>query len=205
MRNAAIVTVVMAMLGVSMFIEGGVLAGLSGDPRALPPFTSDVPFKLGDLSIPQQSVWIILMGIVCLVIIYFINNKTVFGCKMTATATQPQASSLVGISNKSMIRYAFAISAIVGALTGLFLMAMMPMTFASGSVYGLKGFCAAVLGGWGKSTGAVLGGLVLGLVEIFCSSFISAGYVDALAFALLIIILCLRPSGILKSDLVEVD
>lgn len=205
LRNASVVSVIMAMLGVSMFLQGDVLAAWGGDPQALPPFTSDTPFRLGPLSIPQQAVWIILMAVVALIGLYILNNKTVFGYKMTATATQPQAASLVGISKSSMIRWSFAISACVGAVSGLFLVAMVPMTYASGGAFGLKGFVAAVLGGWGKSTGAVVGGLALGLIETFSASIMPTGYVDAVAFLLLILILYFRPSGILNSDLVEAD
>ena len=79
------------------------------------------------------------------------------------------------------------------------------MDYASGAAFGLKGFVAAVLGGWGKSTGAVVGGLALGIVETFSAIILPTGYVNAVAFLVLILILYFRPSGILGSSLVEGD
>ena len=118
---------------------------------------------------------------------------------MTATATDPLAASLVGVSTGAMIRLSFAISAGVGALAGLALAPIVPLSFASGALLGLKGLTALMLGGWGTATGAVVGGIALGLIETFGASVLPSGYKDAIAFIVLIVILYYRPSGILGS------
>jgi branched-chain amino acid transport system permease protein len=205
LRNATIISLIMALLGVSMFIQNGALIAWGGWPQALPPFSGTVPFRLGAVSVAPQGLWVILMAAVVLGGLYLLNNLTLFGKKMTATATQPQAASLVGIPRGSMIRWSFAISAAVGAVAGLFLAAIVPMNYASGSAFGLKGFIAGVLGGWGKSTGAVVGGLILGIVETFSAVLLPAGYMNAVAFLVFILILYFRPSGILGSSLVEAE
>ena len=205
LNSGLIISQIMATLGVSMFIQGVVLVAWGGYPQALPPFTSSKPFNLGSVSIAPQGLWVVIMAAIVLVGLYVLNNWTFFGKKMTATATDPLAASLVGISRGSMIRWAFTISAAIGATAGLFLAAMVPMNFASGTAFGLKGFVAAVLGGWGKSTGAVVGGLVLGIIETFGTTFLPTGLKDAVAFLVLILILHFRPSGILGSSLVEGD
>lgn len=203
LRSEYVISQIMAALGVSMFIQGTVLIAWGGYPQALPPFSGNVPYHVGEVTIAPQGIWVILMAAGVLVGLYLLNNWTLFGKKMTATATDPLAASLVGISRGTMIRWSFAISAIIGAVAGLFLAAMVPMNYASGSGFGLKGFIAAVLGGWGKSTGAVVGGLVLGIVETFGAMILPAGYKDAVSFLILILILYYRPSGILGSSLVE--
>ena len=205
LQNSSMHSVVMVMLGVSMFIQGDALIAWGGDPRSLPSFSKILSFNLGDVFIATQGLWVVLMAAAVLSGLYLLNNKTLFGKKMTATATQPLAASLAGISRGSMIRWSFAISAGVGAISGLFLAAMIPMDYASGAAFGLKGFVAAVLGGWGKSTGAVVGGLALGIVETFSAIILPTGYVNAVAFLVLILILYFRPSGILGSSLVEGD
>lgn len=201
-RVDLVVTQFMATLGVSMLIEGIALVLAGGYPRTLPPFTADIPWKLGGVNISQQGVWVWLMTIFLVVTLYLLNNHTTFGKKMTATATDPLAASLVGISRRAMISWAFVLSAVIGAAAGLSLAAIVPMNYASGSAYGFKGFIAGVLGGWGKGSGALMGGLVLGVIETF-GSMVLPGYRDAIAFLLLILILYFRPSGLMGSSLVE--
>ena len=205
LRSDFVITQIMATLGVGMLFEGFVLVVRGGYPQSLPAFSSDKPFRIGSVSIPPQGVWVVLMAAGVLIGLYFLNNRTLFGKKMTATATDPMAASLVGISRNLMIGWSFAISAAIGASAGIFLAAMIPMNYASGSGLGLKGFIAAILGGWGKSSGAVVGGLALGVVETFGASVLPAGYKDAISFFLLIVILYFRPKGIMGSSLVEGD
>jgi branched-chain amino acid transport system permease protein len=202
-RTELVVSQLMATLGISMLIQGVMLVLGGGYPRTLPSFTSDKPWKLATVSIPQQGVWIILIAVVIVAILYLVNNRTMFGKKMTATATDPMAASLVGISRRAMISWAFIISAAIGSAGGLALAAMTPMNFASGSAFGFKGFIAAVLGGWGKSSGALVGGIALGIFETFGAAFLPSGYKDAIAFLLLLLVMYFRPSGLLGSSLVE--
>jgi branched-chain amino acid transport system permease protein len=156
-------------------------------------------------SFSRQGLWVILITIVILIALYFINNRTLFGKKMTAVATQPLAAGFVGISRGTMIRWSFIISATVGALSGIGLASIVPINYASGSGFMLKGFVGAVLGGWGKTTGAVVGGFLLGIIEAFSAAIMPSGYKDAVAFVILLIVLYFKPSGILGSSLVEAE
>lgn len=202
-RSELVVSQLMATLGVAMLIQGVMLVLGGGYPRTLPSFTSNEPWKIATVNVAQQGVWIIVIGVLIVAILYFVNNRTTFGKKMTATATDPMAASLVGISRRAMISWAFLISAAVGSAAGMALAAMTPMNFASGSAFGFKGFIAAVLGGWGKSSGALVGGVVLGVFETFGAAFLPSGYKDAVAFLLLLLVMYFRPSGLLGSSLVE--
>lgn len=205
LRKLTMATIIMSTLGASMFLQGASLVVMGGWQKALPPFTGIEPVKILNASISRQGVWVIFITLIILGALFYINNMTLFGKKMTATATQPLAAGFVGISRSAMIRWSFIISAAVGAFAGIGLATIVPINYASGSGFMLKGFVGAVLGGWGKTTGAVVGGLTLGIVEAFSAMILPSGYKDAVAFIILLIVLYFKPSGILGSSLVETE
>jgi branched-chain amino acid transport system permease protein len=102
-----------------------------------------------------------------------------------------------------MVFLAFGVSAGVGAFAGILITPIFFVSYSSGTLLGLKGFIAAVLGGWGKNSGAILGGFVLGTVESLSLIFIPSGYKDAVAFVILLLILYFRPKGILGSPFID--
>ncbi len=197
--RARLLPMVMVTVGASLFLQNGAFLVWGPDAARLPGFSGDAPIRLGDVAILPQSLWVLLIAAVVLTILYHLSNHTVMGKAMTATATDPLAASLVGVSTGAMIRLSFAISAGIGAVAGLALAPIVPMSFTFGAILGMKGLTALVLGGWGTATGAVAGGVALGLIETFGAMVLPAGYKDAIAFLLLIVILYYRPSGILGS------
>ena len=126
-----------------------------------------------------------------------LTNLTRIGKQMTATANDPGAASLSGVNTGRMILLAFAISAAIGALGGIAVTPINATNYLSGGIYALSGFVAAILGGWGSSSGAVVGGLALGVIQSVTTGFLPTGYQDAVAFAILILVLYFRPSGLL--------
>jgi branched-chain amino acid transport system permease protein len=139
-------------------------------------------------------------------LLYYFSNYTRTGKAMESSASDPLAAQLVGIRVEKMVLYAFAISAAVGSMGGILITPIFNMRFDAGALLGLKGFVAAVLGGWGKNSGAVLGGFVLGVVESLCVGLIpeyGSRYQQMWAFLVLIAILYFRPTGILGSESVE--
>jgi branched-chain amino acid transport system permease protein len=102
-----------------------------------------------------------------------------------------------------MVFLAFGVSGGVGAIAGILITPLFFTSYSSGTFIGLKGFIAAVLGGWGKNGGAILGGFVLGIAESLSLAFIPSGYKDAIAFAILLLILYFRPKGILGSPFID--
>lgn len=203
--KVSLVAMIMITVGVAMLFENATLLKWGGYPVYSPPFTGSTSFDLGGVSISPQGLWVLLMTAVVLAGLYALINHTLIGKQMTATAINPVAASLVGISIERMVALAFVISAIIGALGGLSIGSIVPISFSSGMLLSLKGFVAAILGGWGKSTGAVVGGLGLGVVESLSAGFLPSGYRDGVAFAVLLLILYFRPSGILGSSLVEAE
>lgn len=200
-RSASPIMIIMATLGASIVIEMFALLAWKSYPIYGLPFTGTTLY-LGDLVIQDQEIWVIGLGILLAVGLFLLNRRTRLGKSMTATATDRLGADLVGIRSGRMILWSFAISAVIGALGGVFISPLLPVTFNLGLAVALKGFIAAVLGGWGKPVGAFLGGIVIGVLENVAGGVFLAGYTDAVAFAVLLIVLWFRPSGLLGSDLV---
>jgi branched-chain amino acid transport system permease protein len=203
LRKASILILIMATLGSSIFLSStsGLVFGTL--PKALPPFSGEQPLRLGGISILSQNVWVLLSTIILLILLYLLSHRTLLGKAMEASSTDPLGADLLGISRNLMVFIAFGVSAGVGAFAGILITPIFFTSYSSGTLLGLKGFVAAVLGGWGKNSGAILGGFVLGVVESLSLAFIPSGYKDAVAFVILLLILHFRPKGILGSPFID--
>jgi len=180
----------------------GVLRGLAlllfgTVPRGLSPFTAGPPLTVGQAAISRQEVWVLGLTAISMALLYLFFQRTLAGAAMRAAAANPTASRLVGIRPATTSLLAFGLSALLAGVAGV---AVVPITLASyemGLALGLKGFVAAVLGGINSAPGAVLGGLLLGVLESIGAGLISSGYRDAFAFGALLLVLLLRPAGLL--------
>jgi branched-chain amino acid transport system permease protein len=203
--KASLVAMILATIGASLIFENLILIKWGGYPRSIPPFTGNGSVWLGGVAFTIQGLWIIGVTVVVLVLLYLFTNHTWTGKKMTATASDPTAASLSGIYTNRMVLLAFAVSAAIGAIAGISTGSFLAISYASGAVFGLNGFVAAILGGWGSTSGAVVGGLVLGICEALATGAFPAGYKSAVAFVLLLLILYFRPTGILGRTIEEGD
>jgi len=203
LRKASILILIMATLGASIFLSStsGLLFGTL--PKTLPPFSSEGPLQLGKISVSPQSLWVLLSTFILLIFLYLLSHRTLLGKAMEASSTDPLGADLLGISRDLMVFLAFGVSAGVGALAGILITPIFFTSYSSGALLGLKGFISAVLGGWGKNSGAILGGFVLGIVESLSLAFIPSGYKDGVAFVILLLILYFRPKGILGSPFID--
>jgi len=201
--DVSLVAMILATIGISILLENLALLKWGGYGKGLPPFTGQSSLWIGGVAIPPQTLWIIGIMVVVLVALHLLGNYTRLGKQMTATATRPMAAKLCGISTGKMVLFAFAISAAIGALGGISIASTVPVAFVSGGIFGLNGFVAAILGGWGSSAGAVVGGLTLGVLESLAAGVMPAGYKNAIAFVVLLLILYFRPSGILGTPSAE--
>jgi branched-chain amino acid transport system permease protein len=147
---------------------------------------------------PQTFVIIIVTLIICLAF-SLLMSKTNIGKAMLAASGDSYAANLMGINIKFLVGMSFAISAVIGGLAGILVGPLTMMGYGSGTLLGIKGFIVALLGGMGSYGGAILGGLVLGLLEAFGNGYISSLLKDAFAFAILLIVLFIKPSGLIKS------
>ena len=150
-----------------------------------------------------QNFFVLGITVILLVALYFFSQRTFYGRAMEAVSTDGLGADLVGIPRNLIVTFSFGISAAIGAIAGILITPIYFAQYSAGGILGLKGFSAAVIGGWGKYSGAVLGGFVLGLIESLSIGFIPAGYKDAIAFITLLLILYFRPKGILGSRALE--
>ena len=199
----SLVSMILATAGFSLLFESASLIKWGGYGLAVPSFTGDKMLKVGGVAVSPQSLWIVGIMIVIFVGLYFLSTRTRIGKQMTATATNPGAARGSGISTNRIIILAFAISAAIGALGGVAISPLITISYASGGVFTLAGFVGAILGGWGSSGGAVIGGLTVGIIQSLATAWLPAGYQDAIVFGLLILILYFRPRGLLGTTVTE--
>jgi branched-chain amino acid transport system permease protein len=201
--QVSLVAMIMATVGLSILFENLTLLFWKGYAVNLPPFTGDKMLRMGRLSIAPQSLWVIGVMIVVFVALSLFIRYTRLGKQMTATATNPSAALLCGVSGRKMVNLAFMMSAAVGAIGGITMSNVIPVTYMSGGTLMLSGFVAGILGGWGSSGGAVVGGLALGILQSVAGGVLPLGYQDAVAFGLLIVVLYLRPQGLMGTVATE--
>lgn len=201
--KVSLVSMILITIAASLLFENIALVKWGGYGVALPFFTGADPIQVRGVAISRQSLWVIGITVVILVILYLLANHTRVGKKMTATASNPMAASFCAISTTRMVMLAFAISAAIGALGGIAISSIAPTSYMTGNGLGISGFIAAIVGGWGSSAGAVVGGMTIGIIEAVAGGLVSPGYAGAISFLVLIIILYFRPSGILGTGQAE--
>ena len=193
----SLVSIILATMALSILFENVALLVWGGYGKSIPAFTGDQAIFIKGVAVFRQSLWVIGLMVLVLVGLFAITNLTRTGKQVTATANNPRAASLSGVNTGRMILLAFVISAVIGALGGIAISPISATSFVSGGVYALSGFVAAILGGWGSVSGAVVGGLALGIIQSFATGFLPSGYKSAVAYAILILVLYFRPSGLL--------
>ncbi len=196
-RSREILILVFITVGASIFLRGLIKEIWGKRPISLPPFGGDTPLKLGPLTIMPQTLWILGVTFLAFALLHLFFHRTKWGRAMRAVAVDPEAAALVGIPVPWMVALSFAMAGALGGLAGVLITPVTPLSFESGVMMGLKGFAAAILGGYGHFGGALLGGLLLGVLEGLSAYFVSSAYKNILAFALLVLVLLIRPQGIL--------
>lgn len=205
-RTADSLTVMISALGVSTFLENLAMVLWGTGTHAFSNFSgiTITTYKFDNVVLSNIQIGFIVLSILLMIALYFIVNKTKIGVAMRATSHNIKTAKLMGINTDRIIAFTFgigsALACVAGLLVGIYYDAVYPLI---GYSYGLKAFAAAVLGGIGSIPGAMLGEFVMGIVETLGASYISAGYRDAFAFAILIIVLIFRPAGILGKK--EID
>jgi branched-chain amino acid transport system permease protein len=199
LRSAPRLNSLITAIAVSLILQNGmrVLPFIGPNPRQFPsPAVSTV--ALGPVSVSNIQIIVIALSAVLMLALNYIINYTKRGKAMQAVSFDLQASSLMGVSVNGTISFTFALGSILAAAGGiLFACAYPQISPTMGSMPGLKAFVAAVLGGIGSVPGAMLGGLLLGVAETLTKGYISSPYADAISFSVLIIILLVKPTGIL--------
>src|SRR5215204_2808859 len=187
------------------FVMIGGLAQVLFDKQAhgIRAFSGDAPIIMMGAAILPQSLWVLAGGVATFLALYLFLERTVLGKAVLATAANRLAAQLVGINTRIIMMLAFGASAAIGALAGIFITPITLTSYDVGTLLALKGFAAAMLGGMGSPFGAILGGLLLGLLESFSAGYLSSTYKDAVAFLTILVVLFLLPSGLVGRRAVE--
>lgn len=197
LRNATRIAALITAIGVSLLIEYGVIYIRGAQPEAYPDVFSNRSFEFLGAQISMQSILILSVSVVLMILLQFIVHKTKTGKAMRAVSHDTEAAKLMGINVDNTISATFAIgSALAGAAGVIFGVYYTKIDPLMGVIPGVKAFVAAVLGGIGIIPGAMVGGLVLGVVETIVSALGFSLWRDAAAFIILILILIFRPAGI---------
>ncbi|MBT0653171.1 branched-chain amino acid ABC transporter permease [Geomobilimonas luticola] len=198
LKSATPLSLVIITIGGSILIRGIAMLGWDKDTHSLPGFSGDEPIEMFGASLMPQHLWIFVVTIFVIGCSKLFFNYTVSGKAMRACSYNSRAASLIGIDVRRMVLFSFIISSAMGSLAGIIIAPLTMTAYDVGIMLGLKGFCAAIIGGMSSGFGTVLGGLLLGILESLGAGLISSGYKDAIAFVILLLILFIRPQGLFK-------
>ena len=194
-RGASVITLIIITIGASILLRGIAMWIWGPDARAMRYFSGEEPIAVLGATIQTQSLWIMGIVLVTMLALWLLGERTQVGKAMRACAVDREAAQLVGIPASRMVMLSFALSGMLGGLAGA-IVAPPAGQYDMGIVLGLKGFCAAILGGMGNPLGAVVGGLLLGTLESLGGA-VWSPLKDAIAFAIMLVVLLARPRGLL--------
>ena len=206
LRQAPKLAVLITAIGVSYFLQNAALLMWGSDAKVFPEVISLPSFTImnGQITVSGTSVVTVLTCVITMIALTIFTNKTKMGKAMRAVSEDKGAAQLMGINVNRTISMTFAIGSALAAVAGVLLCStykvLMPTT---GSMPGIKAFTAAVFGGIGSIPGAMVGGLLLGIIEIFCNAYISTELSNAIVFAVLIVVLLVKPTGLLGKVIQE--
>jgi len=206
LRNSPRISALITAIGVSLLLENLMQIIMGADSRVFPRLVAEKNYHLfqGRIVVNNKQIYLLIITVLLMIILNFVVKKTKIGKAMRAVSQDMDAARLMGINVDTTISYTFAIgsalAAAAGVLVGLYYNTINPLM---GVLPGLKAFIAAVFGGIGIIPGAMLGGFSLGIIETLVSGYSSSMYKDAVAFALLILILIIKPSGLLGKNIKE--
>lgn len=203
LREAPRIYALITAIAVSIFLQNIFNLIYGPDPRSFKTNLSGT-FKLGNISVSINTIITIFVSIILMILLTIFIKYTKVGKSMRAVSEDAGAASLMGINVNNTITITFAIGSSLAAIAGaLYSISYPSITPTMGSMFGIKAFIAAVLGGIGIVPGAMLGGFLLGICEAYSKGYISAAYSDTIVFSILILTLILKPDGILGKNIKE--
>ena len=204
LRDAPRLSILITAIGVSYFLENGSQLLFGADAKVVPAYPSVSNIQVGDLTLSFSAIVTVVVTAVATVVLTFLVQKTKLGKAMRAVSEDMGAARLMGINVNTTISFTFAVgSALAGIGAVLYCMAYTQASPTMGIMLGTKAFVAAVLGGIGSIPGAVIGGLLVGFAEVFVSAIGLSVWQDAVVFLLLIVVLIVKPTGLLGRPMTE--
>ena len=204
LRSSPSLSVLITAIGVSYFLQSLALLIFGSTQKSFPKVFNMEPLHFGELTVKGESVETLAVTVIIMVGLTLFINKTKMGKAMRAVSEDREAAELMGISVIRTITVTFAIGSALASVAGLFFGATYGFIGPySGSMPGIKAFVAAVFGGIGSIPGAMLGGILLGVIENLAKAYISTELSDAIVFGVLVLVLCLKPTGLLGKKINE--
>jgi branched-chain amino acid transport system permease protein len=202
-RGASPVALIMVTIGASIFLRG--IAQIIFDRRfhSLPSLFGDDPIKFGGAAILPQSLVVLASAMVIVTLLWLFIDRTLLGKAVIATSANRLAARLIGVDTRRIVDLSFAVSAAIGAIAGVLITPIALTSYDVGTLLALKGFAAVMLGGLGSALGAVVGGLLIGLLEALAAGYLSSNYKDAIAFLIILIVLVSIPRGLFGRTKIE--
>ena len=202
-RGATPVALIMITIGASIFLRG--VAQIVFDKRfhSLPALFGADPIQFGGAAILPQSLVVLAGAAVIVIVLWLFIERTLLGKAVIATAANRLAARLIGVDTRRIVDFSFAVSAAIGAIAGILVTPITLTSYDVGTLLALKGFAAAMLGGIGSPLGAVVGGLLIGMIEALSAGYLSSSYKDAVAFLIILVVLVAMPQGLFGRVKVE--
>jgi len=196
---------VVSALGASIFLQNAIMVVWGPRYQAYPAaLIPNIHLHWGGIHVTLLQLVILILSLVLMGVLYYVIQKTLFGAAIRATALDKDTAALMGINFNKVIFFIFTLGPALGAITGVMVgMYYRQISFTMGWNYGLKAFTATILGGIGNLPGAMFGGLILGLLEMFGGAYISAAWKDVFVFLILILVLIFRPTGLFGEKTAE--
>ena len=199
-RSDSHLVLIFLTIGLSIILRGAMTVIWGKDRMAVPSLSGEAPVHLAGATILPQTLWILALTAVAIIGLVLFFRKTSMGLAMRGVAANPEAAAVVGLKVWRVKAMSFALAGALGGLAGCLVTPITTLSYDVGVLLGLKGFAAAILGGFGSFPGAILGGLILGLLESLGAAYISSAYKDVIAFIVLLLVLFIRPRGLLGRD-----
>lgn len=198
LRNSPRITLLITAIGVSLLLQNSMRILVGSDPKPFPDLINAGALNIGAVQIQWKTILMFLVSALLVLVLQFIVYKTKLGKAMRAASQDIEAASLMGINVNNTISFTFALGSALAGIAGVLVAISYPsITPYIGVMPGLKSFVAAVLGGIGSIPGALVGGLLIGILETLSKAYISTSFSDAIVFGILILILLIKPSGLL--------
>mgnify|MGYP005857752963 CR=1 FL=1 len=196
-RSHNTLVLIFLTIGISIILRGFLKLIWGKNRLAVPPLAGEEPVRFLGAAILPQTLWILALTALAIVALVLFFRHTAMGLAMRAVHANPTAAAIVGLRVGRVKTMSFALAGALGALAGCLVTPITTLSYDVGVLLGLKGFAAAILGGFGSFPGAILGGLTLGLLESLSAAYLSSAYKDVIAFVVLLLVLFVRPRGML--------
>lgn len=197
------IQIVLVTIGISIVLQNLASIGFSSDVQMFPSIFTNSYIQFGSIRVAPESILGTLVALVMMISLQLFMNNTKMGTAMRAAAQEPNAASVCGINVSLTKGLTWAISIMLAAVAGILIGPVYGVHMGMGQTIGLKGFAAAVIGGYGNMLGAVIGGFVVGVIETFAAGYISSNLKDFVSFAVLILFLIIKPTGIFNAKIIE--